>query len=261
VDLPQFSLTGKVALVTGGSRGIGEATAKLLARAGADVAVTSRKLPDLERVAGEVRALGRRALAVECHVGRMEQLEPLVQRVVDELGRIDVLVNNAGTSFFAPAIEMSEKAWDTVMNLDLKGLFFLSQAAARRMRDQGSGGSIVNISSVAGYHPQMLSGHYSIAKAAVIMATQVMAAEWSPFGIRANCIAPGAIETKLYGAMYELMPKEQAEAMRAETRKRIPLRRVGEPDEIANGVLYLASSASSYVTGQTFAIDGGSLLV
>jgi NAD(P)-dependent dehydrogenase (short-subunit alcohol dehydrogenase family) len=261
VDLPQFSLAGKVALVTGGSRGIGEATAKLLAKAGADVAVTSRKLPDLERVAGEVRALGRRALAVECHVGRMEQLEPLVQRVVDELGRIDVLVNNAGTSFFAPAIEMTEKAWDTVMNLDLKGLFFLSQAAARRMRDQGSGGSIVNISSVAGYHPQMLSGHYSIAKAAVMMATQVMAAEWSPFGIRANCIAPGAIETKLYGAMYELMPKDQAEAVREQTRKRIPLRRVGEPDEIANGVLYLASNASSYLTGQTFAIDGGSLLV
>jgi NAD(P)-dependent dehydrogenase (short-subunit alcohol dehydrogenase family) len=261
MDLPQFSLAGKVALVTGGSRGIGEATAKLLAKAGADVAVTSRKLPDLERVAGEVRALGRRALAVECHVGRIEQLEPLVQRVVDELGRIDVLVNNAGTSFFSPAIEMTEKAWDSVMNLDLKGLFFLSQAAARRMRDQGAGGSIVNISSVAGYHPQMLSGHYSIAKAAVIMATQVMAAEWSPFGIRANCIAPGAIETKLYGAMYELMPKDQATAQREQTRKRIPLQRVGEPEEIANGVLYLAASASSYVTGQTFAIDGGALLV
>jgi NAD(P)-dependent dehydrogenase (short-subunit alcohol dehydrogenase family) len=129
------------------------------------------------------------------------------------------------------------------------------------MRDQGSGGSIVNISSVAGYHPQLLSGHYSIAKAAVMMATQVMAAEWAPFGIRANCIAPGAIETKLYGAMYELMPKEQAGALRDQTRNRIPLRRVGEPDEIANGVLYLASSASSYLTGQTFAIDGGSLLV
>jgi NAD(P)-dependent dehydrogenase (short-subunit alcohol dehydrogenase family) len=260
MDLPEFSLAGKVALITGGSRGIGEATAKVLARAGADVAVTSRKLPDLERVADDVRALGRRALAVECHVGRIEQLEPLVERVVSELGRIDILVNNAGTSFFAPAIEMTEKAWDTVMNLDLKGLFFLSQAAARRMRDQGSGGSIVNISSVAGYKPQLLSGHYSIAKAAVVMATQVMAAEWAQFGIRANCIAPGAVETKLYGAIYDLLPKEQAEAQREQTRNRIPLRRVGEPEEIAMGVLYLASSASSYMTGQTFAIDGGSLL-
>jgi len=191
----------------------------------------------------------------------MEQLEPLIERVVGELGRIDILVNNAGTSFFAPAIDMTEKAWDTVLNLDLKGLFFLSQAAARRMRDQGAGGSIVNISSVAGYHPQMLSGHYSIAKAAVLMATQVMAAEWAPFGIRANCIAPGAVETKLYGAIYELMPKDQADAQREQMRKRVPLQRVGDPDEIANGVLYLASSASSYVTGQSFAIDGGSLLV
>jgi NAD(P)-dependent dehydrogenase (short-subunit alcohol dehydrogenase family) len=140
-------------------------------------------------------------------------------------------------------------------------LFFLSQAAARKMRDQGGGGSIINISSVAGYHPQMLSGHYSIAKAAVMMATQVMAAEWAPFDIRANCIAPGAVDTKLYGAIYELMPKDQAEALREQARKRVPLRRVGEPEEIANGVLYLASRASSYVTGQSFAIDGGSLLV
>src|SRR4051812_44888208 len=244
MDLPQFSLAGKVALVTGGSRGIGAATAKLLAQAGADVAVSSRQLTDLERVAGEIRQFGRRALAAEAHIGRIEQLQPLVSRVVNELGRIDILVNNAGTSFFAPAIDMTEKAWDTVMNLDLKGLFFLSQAAARRMRDQGGGGSIINISSVAGYHPQMLSGHYSIAKSAVMMATQVMAAEWAPFGIRANCIAPGAIETKLYGAIYELMPKEQAEASREQMRKRVPLQRVGEPEEIANGVLYLASSAS-----------------
>ena len=229
MDMPEFSLAGKVALITGGSRGIGEATAKVLARAGADVAVTSRKLPDLERVADDVRALGRRALAVECHVGRCEQLEPLVERVVSELGRIDILVNNAGTSFFAPAIEMTEKSWDTVMNLDLKGLFFLSQAAARRMRDQGSGGSIVNISSVAGYKPQLLSGHYSIAKSGVMMATQVMAAEWAQFGIRANCIAPGAVETKLYGAIYNVLPKEQAEAQREQTRKRIPLHRIGEP--------------------------------
>jgi NAD(P)-dependent dehydrogenase (short-subunit alcohol dehydrogenase family) len=261
MDLPQLSLEGKVALVTGGSRGIGEATAKLLARAGADVAVTSRKLPDLERVADEIRSLGRRALAAECHIGRIEQLEPLVERVVSELGRIDVLVNNAGTSFFAPAIDMTEKAWDSVMNLNLKGLFFLSQAAARRMRDRGEGGSIVNISSVSGYRVQMLSGHYSIAKAAVRMATQVMAAEWAPHSIRVNCIAPGAIETKLYGAIYELLPEAQAEAQREAMRERIPMKRVGDPEEIAMGVLYLASNAASYVTGQSFAIDGGSLLV
>ena len=132
-------LEGKVALVTGGSRGIGEATAVGFAKAGADVVVTSRKLPDLERVAEQVRNVGRRALAAEAHVGRIDQLEPLVDRVVAELGRIDILVNNAGTNFFSPAIDMDEKAWDSVLNLDLKGLFFLSQAAARRMRGQGAG--------------------------------------------------------------------------------------------------------------------------
>ena len=261
MDFPQFSLAGKVALVTGGSRGIGAATAKLLAQAGADVAVSSRKLADLEVVAGEIRKLGRRALAAEAHIGRTEQLEPLVARVIEELGRIDILVNNAGTSFFAPAIDMTEKAWDSVMNLNLKGLFFLSQAAARRMRDQGEGGSIINISSISGYRVQALSGHYSIAKAAVRMATQVMATEWAPFKVRVNCIAPGAIDTKLYGAIYELMPEEQAVAARAQMSDRIPMKRVGSPDEIANGVLYLASPASSYLTGQSFAIDGGALLV
>ena len=261
MDLPQFSLAGKVALVTGGSRGIGAATAKLLAQAGADVAVSSRQLADLERVAGEIRQLGRRALAAEAHIGRMEQLEPLVARVVRELGRLDILVNNAGTSFFAPAIDMTEKAWDSVMNLNLKGLFFLSQAAARQMRYQGDGGNIVNISSISGYRVQPLSGHYSIAKAAVRMTTQVMAAEWAPYKIRVNCIAPGAIDTKLYGAIYDVMPKDQAAQLREQSAQRIPLKRVGEPEEIALGVLYLVAPASSYMTGQTFAIDGGALLV
>jgi NAD(P)-dependent dehydrogenase (short-subunit alcohol dehydrogenase family) len=260
VELPQFSLEGKVALVTGGSRGIGEATAATLARAGADVAVTSRKLPDLERVAEQVRSLGRRALAAEAHVGRIDQLEPLVDRVVGELGRIDILVNNAGTNFFSPAIDMDEKAWDSVLNLDLKGLFFLSQAAARRMRDQG-GGRIVNISSVSGYRVQVPTGHYSIAKAGVHMATKVMALEWAAYNIRVNCIAPGAIDTRLYDAIFSLMPDEQAEAQKEQARQRIPMGRVGEPREIADAILYLASDASSYVTGQSFAVDGGALLM
>ena len=259
MNLSQFSLEGKVALVTGGSRGIGEATALAFAGAGADVAVSSRKLPDLERVAEGVRKLGRRALAAETHAGRMDQLQPLVDRVVGELGRLDILVNNAGTSFFAPSIDMEERAWDAVFNLDLKGLFFLSQAAARVMRDQG-GGSIVNISSVSGFRVQMLSGHYSIAKAGVVMATKVMAREWAPFKIRANCIAPGAIDTRLYDAIYGLLPEEQATRQKAEAAARIPMQRIGEPREIADAVLFLASEAASYVTGQTFAVDGGSLL-
>ncbi len=260
MQLPQFSLEGKVALVTGGSRGIGAAAARLLADAGADVAVSSRKLPDLEKVAAEVRERGRRSLALTAHAGRMDEISSLVDRVVGELGRLDVLVNNAGTSFFAPAIDMEEKAWDSVFNLDLKGLFFLSQAAARVMREQG-GGSIINISSISGIRVQVSSGHYSIAKAGVIMATKVMAREWAPLGIRANCIAPGAIETRLYDAIYSQLPEERAEQAKNEARRRIPMARVGKPEEIADAILFLASDASSYMTGQTFAVDGGALLV
>jgi NAD(P)-dependent dehydrogenase (short-subunit alcohol dehydrogenase family) len=261
MDLSQFSLAGKVALVTGGSRGIGEATALALARAGADVAVSSRKLPDLERVAEQVRALGRRALAIEAHAGRMDQLAMQVERVTHALGRIDVLVNNAGTSFNAPAIDMDEKAWDSVMNLDLKGLFFLSQAAARAMRAQGGGGSIVNIASISGIRPQVPTAHYSIAKAGVVMATKAMAVEWAEFGIRVNCIAPGAIETKLFNAIFSVMPEEQGRRVKNATAARLPLKRVGEPREIADACVFLASNASSYVTGETLAVDGGALLV
>jgi NAD(P)-dependent dehydrogenase (short-subunit alcohol dehydrogenase family) len=259
MDLPQFSLDGKVALVTGGSRGIGEAAAVTLARAGADVAVSSRKLPDLERVAGEVEKLGRRAVAVAAHVGRMDQIQPLVDRVVDELGSLDILVNNAGTNFFSPAIDMEERAWDTVFNLDLKGLFFLSQAAARVMREKGDG-RIVNVSSVSGYRVQVPTGHYSIAKAGVMMATKVMALEWSAYGIRVNCVAPGAVGTRLYDSIFSLMPEEQSQQAKEAARQSIPMQRVGRPTEIADAILFLASDASSYMTGQSFAVDGGALL-
>lgn len=260
MELSQFSLEGRVALVTGGSRGIGEATAVTLAKAGADVAVTSRKLPELERVAGEIRKLGRRAIALEAHLGRVDQLGPLVERVTAEFGGLDILVNNAGTNFFAPAIDMEEKAWDAVFNLDLKGLFFLSQAAARVMRKRG-GGRIVNVSSISGIRVQVPTSHYSIAKAGVIMATKAMALEWAPFGIRVNCIAPGAVDTKLYDAIFSLMPEDHAAAAKKEAASRIPMGRVGRPQEIADAVLYFASDASSYTTGQTFAVDGGALLV
>ena len=260
MDLSQFSLEGQVALITGGSRGMGESTAYVFAEAGADVAVTSRKLPELERVAGKVRELGRKSLAVPTHVGRIDQLQPLVDKVVAEFGKIDILVNNAGTNFFMPAIDMTEDGWDSVINLDLKGLFFLSQACARVMREHG-GGKIINISSVSGYKPQVPTGHYSIAKAGVIMATQVMAREWADYNIRVNCIAPGAIETRLYDAIFTLLPEDEAKERKAQAAQRIPMKRVGEPKEIADAVLFLASDASSYVTGQSFAVDGGSLLV
>jgi NAD(P)-dependent dehydrogenase (short-subunit alcohol dehydrogenase family) len=257
--LTQFSLEGKVALITGASRGIGKETAIRFAEAGADVVVTSRKLPDLEKVADVIRSMGRKSLAVATHVGKMDQIQPLVDSALEAFGTIDVLVNNAGTNFFMPAIDMTEKGWDSVMNLNIKGLFFLSQAVARVMKDNG-GGRIVNIASASGLKAQPATGHYSIAKAGVIMATKVMAMEWADFNIRANCIAPGAIQTRLYDAIFTPFGEAEGEKAKAAFSATIPLKRAGEPAEIADAALFLASQASSYVTGQTFAVDGGLLL-
>jgi len=259
MDLKQFSLEGKTALITGGSRGIGEATAITFAKAGADVAVTSRKLPELERVAAEIKKLGRNSLAAECHVGRMDQLQPLVDKVQQEFAKIDILVNNAGTSFFGPALDIDEKGWDAVFDLNLKGVFFLSQAVARLMVKQG-GGSIINVSSAAGFQAQVPTIHYSIAKAGVIMATKSLAKEWAQYNIRVNCIAPGAIETKMYDAMFSGLTEEQKESSKQDFVQTVPLGRAGEPQEIADVMLFLASQASSYVTGQTLLVDGGVLL-
>ncbi|MCY3918607.1 MAG: glucose 1-dehydrogenase [Chloroflexi bacterium] len=255
-DLPRFSLEGKVALVTGASRGIGEATAVLFAQAGADVAVSSRKQEDLEKVAEQVRALGRNAVVIPAHAGRMDQLQGIVDTTIAELGGLDILINNAGTNFFSPAIDMNERAWDTVMNLDLKGLFFLSQAAARHMKEHG-GGAIVNISSVSGLRPQIPTLHYSIAKAGVIMLTSHLGVEWAQYGIRVNCVAPGAIDTRLYNAMFALMPEDEQPAAKAAAVRHIPIPRAGQPHEIADALLYFASDASTYTTGQTLTVDGG----
>ena len=259
MELSQFSLEGKVALVTGGSRGIGEATALGFAKAGADVAVASRKLPDLERVAKAVSDLGRRSLAVEVHVGRMDQLNNLVERVVDEFGTIDILVNNAGTSIAAPALDIEERAWDAVMNLNLKGVFFLSQAAARVMKENG-GGRIINVSSINGYKPAAETFVYAISKAGVVMATKCMAMQWAQYNIRVNAIAPGYIETRLLNATWYDLTEEELKAQKEEVARSIPVGRIGEPSEIADAMLYLASDASSYVTGQTFLVDGGILI-
>ncbi|MBU2647203.1 SDR family oxidoreductase [bacterium] len=259
MDQAQYSLEGKTALITGGSRGIGEATAFTFAKAGADVAITSRKLPDLERVAAEIKKMGRKSLAVACHIGRLEQLQPLVDQVNQEFGKIDILVNNAGNSFFQPALEISEKAWDTVFNLNLKGLFFLSQAVARLMVNQG-GGSIINVSSTAGIRPQVPTAHYSIAKAGVNMVTKVLAKEWCQYNIRVNGVAPGAVETRMLQAALDGLSEDQEKAARKEFTKNIPMKRIGEPQEMADAILFLASRASSFVTGHTIAVDGGVLL-
>lgn len=248
-----FSLSGKVALVTGGSRGIGKAIAVGLAKFGADVAVTSRKLPDLEEVATEIKRLGRKSIAVAAHVGRMEEVKSLVPKVKDELGRIDILVNNAATNpTMDQAIDIEERAWDSIMNLNLKGLFFLSQAVARLMKEQG-GGKIINVASVAGITPDILPV-YSISKAGVIMATKVMAQQWAQYNIRVNAIAPSLVKTRFSEALWGNPDILQAAMMRT------PLRRVAEPEEMVGAVIFLVSDASSYVTGHVLVADGGSAI-
>ncbi len=260
MDLPRFSLAGKVALVTGGSRGIGEATAIEFAKAGADVAVSSRKLPELERVADAVRQLGRKSFAVEAHAGRIDQIENLIQQVMQQFGRIDILVNNAGTSVAIPALEYTEKAWDSVMNLNLKGLFFLSQGVAKIMKAQG-GGSIINVTSISGFKPEVPVIAYSVSKAGVVMATKSMAVEWGPYNIRVNGIAPGPTDTALFNSRYKIMPEDQANRILDGMKARLPLKRIGQPYEIADAALYLASDASSFMTGQTLILDGGMTII
>jgi len=252
-SLGEFSLKGKVALVTGGSRGIGKAIAVGLANAGADVALASRKLPDLEEVAKEIKGAGRKSLVVAAHVGRLDDINNLVTRVRDEFGKVDILVNNAATNpTMDQAIDVDGRAWDSIMNLNMKGLFFLSQAVARLMKEQG-GGKIINVASVAGITPDILPV-YSISKAGVIMATKVMAQQWAQYGIRVNAIAPGLTKTRFSEALWGNQDILQGALLGT------PLRRVAEPEEMVGAVVFLASDASSYVTGQVLPVDGGATI-
>lgn len=245
-----FSLKNKVVLITGASRGIGQAAAIGLAKAGADMAIASRKLPDLEKVAAEIKKLGRKCVPIAAHVGRIDEINNLVKKVVDEFGRIDILVNNAATNpSMASAIDIDDRAWDAIMNLNLKGLFFLSQAVAKVMKEKG-GGKIINIASIAGISPDILPV-YSISKAGVIMATKVMAQQWARYNIRVNSVAPGLTKTKFSEALWG-NPDILNIAM-----SRTPLARPAEPEEMVGAIIYLASDASSYVTGQVIAVDGG----
>jgi dehydrogenase/reductase SDR family protein 4 len=252
MNLSMFSCAGKVALITGGSRGIGRASALALADAGADVIVSSRKIADLEPVAEEIRARGVKGMAIAAHNAKMEDSRMLIERVQKEFGRIDILLNNAGTNpYYGPLMNQDEKTYDITMNVNLKGIFFLSQLAAKIMKEQG-GGSIINTSSIGGLRAGDI-GTYSVSKAAVIMLTQVMAKEWGQFNIRVNTIAPGIIKTRLSEALW----KDPAVNERAIAQ--IALMRLGEPQEVAGAVVFLSSPAGSYITGTTIVIDGGRL--
>ncbi len=247
-----FELNGKVAIVTGGSRGIGRSIALALAEHGASVVVTARKAPDIESVVQEIESSGGQALGVEGNVRDTAGLEAIVQKTVGRFGRIDILVNNAGTNpVFGDILDLEERAWDTVMNTNVKAPWLLCKLVAKQMKEQGQGGAIINVSSSGGTRSSRGLGSYSVSKAALIMLTRVLAAELGRFNIRVNAIAPGIIKTEFSRALWD-NPEILGPAMRT-----TPLGRVAEADETAGTVVFLASDAASYISGQTIVQDGG----
>ncbi|HUV44446.1 MAG TPA: glucose 1-dehydrogenase [Dehalococcoidales bacterium] len=245
MTLPDFSLTGRVALITGAKRGIGRTIALTFAEAGADVVVCGRTLPDLEKVAEEIRALGRRSLAVKTNVGVKSEVDALVDRVVQEFGTIDILVNNAVVYARGPLVELAEEDWDTTINIGVKGYFLCAQAAARVMIEKNKG-SIINMVSTAGIRPTGRQGAYSIIKAADEMMVKLLAAELAEYNIRVNGLAPTVVKTE--NTNVELFKGFMTQ---------LPLGRLTEVEELAAAALFLASDAASYISGHTLVVDGG----
>jgi NAD(P)-dependent dehydrogenase (short-subunit alcohol dehydrogenase family) len=243
-------LQDRVALVTGAGRGIGKTIALAFAREGAQVVINDVDRANAEAAAAEVGAAGPKALAVAADIARREDIGRLVDTVVRERGRIDIVVNNAMKIVPGKLEELPEESWDTTMNIGLKGVFLLSQAAARHMIRQRSG-AFVNIASVAGLFPYNWAGAYSVVKAGVIMLTKLMALEWAPYGIRANAITPGYIRTPGTEAMYA--DPEIYEGRR----KGVPMGRVGAGEDVASVAVFLASDEARYTTGSVVGADGG----
>jgi dehydrogenase/reductase SDR family member 4 len=247
-------LKDKVAIVTGGSRGIGQSTAELFAREGATVIICGRKQETLDQVAAGIKGVAGRVVPIACHVGKLEELQRLVDTTTRDFGKIDILVNNAATNIAqGPAIEMDDGQFDKMVEVNLKSTYRLTRLVAPGMCQRGSG-SIINIASIAGLRPQFHGLLYSMTKAALIMMTQSYAVELGPKGVRVNAIAPGLVQTVLSeyywkdeGRLQQLMGHQ-------------PIQHLGQPPEIAEVALMLASDASSYLTGQTIVVDGGRLL-
>lgn len=249
-----FDLTDRVVVVTGSGRGLGKAIAIGMGAAGASVVVCSRTLAESEAVAEEIAATGGRpSLAVQVDTGQRESCQHLIDATVAEFGRIDVLVNNAGIDIIEMAEDVTEEAWDQVINVNLKGYFNCSQFAARKMFEQGRGGSIINNSSIAGAVGIKGLSAYAAAKGGVDQLTKVQAVEWAPRGIRVNAFAPGYFENVMSGATEEHARPEK----RAQVLQSTPMGRRGLPNELVGPVVFLASDASSYVTGTILYVDGG----
>jgi NAD(P)-dependent dehydrogenase (short-subunit alcohol dehydrogenase family) len=253
--MTEFSLEGKVAVIIGASRGIGRAIALRFARAGAKVVVSSRKLEGVQAVADEIETAGGKALALQAHVGRMDDVTALVTQTVETFGRVDVAVNNAATNpHFGPLLTADEGQVDKTLDVNLKGVLRGCKAVAPLMEKQG-GGKIINIASVAGLRPGPGMGLYGISKAGVLMLTRVLAVELGPANIQVNAIAPGVIKTRFSRVLWQT--PEIAEPILRD----LPAGRFGEADEVAGLALYLASPASDYVTGAVFVMDGGQSVV
>lgn len=248
-----FDLKGKVALVTGAAMGIGQGIALRLAEAGAAVMIADIRPQAAEETVSQIRARAGEAQAIKADVSRVADAARAVEETVQAFGRLDILVNNAGIFPMSPALEVGEALWDKVLDINLKGLFFFTQAAAREMIKEGHAGKIINIASIDAFHPTGNLVHYDSSKGGVVMLTKSLALEFGPQNITVNAIAPGGIQTPGTGG--PSIPDEMIQAFVA----RIPLRRMGVPDDIAGVALFLASSAADYMTGSIVVVDGGFL--
>jgi len=244
-------LTGKVAVVTGASRGIGSGIAMLLASAGADVAIVARDKAELDKLAAQIGHLGRRALAVPFDLNRTREIPQLAEEIAGHFGRIDILVNNAGINIPKPALDITEEDWDRVLDLNLKSVFFLSQAVGRHMIAAGRGGKIINMSSQMAHVGYYKRAAYCASKGGLLQLTRALAIEWASHRINVNCVAPTFIETPMTKPMFE------DEAFLADVLSRIPMGRLGKTEDLYGAVLFLASPASDLVTGQSVIVDGG----
>ena len=250
----KFDLSGKVAIVTGSSKGIGLSIARGLAENGAKVVISSRKQEAVDAIAEEFNKAGLEAIGIACHIGNAEQREALVAKTIERYGRIDILVNNAAINpFYGPLEGSGEEVFDKIMDVNVKAPWLLSNLVHPHMKANGSG-SIINISSVEGIHPGFGLDLYSMTKSALIMLTKNQAKEWGKSGIRSNVICPGLIKTKFSESLWS------NEKLVAGYNKMVPLQRMAEPDEMAGVVMLLASDAGSYMTGGVYAADGGYLI-